>query len=798
MDTIDVLVDVVQAQAWPVDDLRMLPMARTNASAKHPLSGYCLSVSFHWANLFYTLEPSVGTSTGPADAPLPFEDLMAEFSTYVLAAQSSIEPGAYLAFCQSWWSSGQLPSRAPYTSRRLASRVAAASRAMRQITLAEHGELFSYLADRTAGDPLYERVDSAQRLGWDEDNERVIDAIARLLEDVRLGWSRSPGPPRRSSTGKATSRKVVHRNFRDGFVRVSEQEAILLKDTTEEGWAFEYMLVAPETMEGATRERLQELIDATPVSDKGEESNGGAPDEDDSSASEDLKERARNEAEIRLDGSEWIPAEEAAGNDGLEAIRLDTSEDAPAVTSTGTSSRAAAEHIRRHHFAHRLAKNRLLLNEAQQLLAALREEPAESDDREVLMGVHACLALGRPIHEIVSKLCIHEGGARLGLNPEEIHYMCESRQWIVPCPAPAWQELDRDTDERIQWPQMWLNDQTGFGALLRHFGLATDGRPLQKLTVNRKRAANGFLARALPKADTTLEQCANFLFHQILATSQGDLGLACLITGQRHSHGSSVGHYANYRPQTVWRAYRRAWAGSSVVPPAAAYPIDEAQGGYGAKRVPTTEAVRRLLATLRSQAASGQDPQSCNAYVAYTLAGLVLGLGMRPVVEPRITDVAESFGKKLFLSLIDKARTDYHRRINAIPARLAKHLLHYEVFGSGTRQCLLTSEDSPLFPYIEPGTGARVCFRPSHLQAIAAPHFALELYALRRYARTHLREARGVHAEDLDAYMGHWLHRVSPHDPLSTYPMRRLAELAEGPVERMLDAVGFEPLKPKA
>lgn len=97
--------------------------------------------------------------------------------------------------------------------------------------------------------------------------------------------------------------------------------------------------------------------------------------------------------------------------------------------------------------------------------------------------------------------------------------------------------------------------------------------------------------------------------------------------------------------------------------------------------------------------------------------------------------------------------------------------------------------------YLDPQTGEPERFRPTHFLTIARPAFELELYALRRFARTHLREVHQVTGEDMDAWMGHWLYRVSPHDRLSTYPMRRLWELVEGPVEAMLREVGFKPLR---
>jgi hypothetical protein len=349
---------------------------------------------------------------------------------------------------------------------------------------------------------------------------------------------------------------------------------------------------------------------------------------------------------------------------------------------------------------------------------------------------------------------------------------------------------------------MWLNDQTGFHALLKHFGLDHDGQPARRLSGVRRKAIPQWLRQTLPDADASLSLCAQFLFYRLLSISRGDLGIARLITGTVHSHGGSIAHYAHYEAPRLWHAYWQAWSTDPrpYVANAGDRDPDSSNAttvrGYGAKRVPTTEAVRRLVTFLQEQIRSARrGAERSNFYTAYTLAGLVLGLGMRPVTEPRLMDFGEGVADLLVVTYLDKARTDYHRRINAVPRSLATHLDRYARF--------LRTQDRwrnpqnplpPVFRYIDPLTGTQERFKPSDFERLAGQIFGLELYALRRFARTRLIEDPEVHAEDLDGYMGHWFHRVSPHDPLSTYPMMRLHEFARGPVSRMLQGVGFKPL----
>lgn len=66
---------------------------------------------------------------------------MAEFSGYIIAAQATIDPAAYITFCRQWWGAKQLPDRWLYPMPHLASRVAGASRAMRRLSRGEHRAL---------------------------------------------------------------------------------------------------------------------------------------------------------------------------------------------------------------------------------------------------------------------------------------------------------------------------------------------------------------------------------------------------------------------------------------------------------------------------------------------------------------------------------------------------------------------------------------------------------------------------------------------------------------------------------
>ncbi|MHB1774021.1 MAG: hypothetical protein ACYCST_20255 [Acidimicrobiales bacterium] len=822
-------------QAWADDDPRVLPMAvvldqgaddilvdpqtpvlladpqestasgpaRAAHGIRHPLAGYCLSVAFHWSNLFYTLEPAAALTLPEEGGAAAYGELMAEFSAYVLAAQSTIEADAYMAFVAEWWATDRLPTWPLYPDRRLGSRVASASRAMRRLTRLEHRALFSMLADRANGPSLSARIERALGATWDKPEELLLRAIDRLLESVQLDRHASSESGRRKRSGKTTStasRSVVHNKFPDGYLRIAYQPAVLMIDSMDNGLRIECIAPMPPTEESLELELVDEMLtDGESDEDEldaGDETVPAANSlvEGGDGARRSRRERAREEARIQLDGREWIPVQEGSGEGELVAIRIDEGvEDDEAAIASITSNRHVSEHVRRHRMAHGLSRGRLTVLEARALLAGLLRQPRESEMREVWVGVAASLALGRSLED-VARLQIHAGPARPGLPHERIHYMLESQQWILPSPPPAWADMQKTSVERVQWQQLFLYDKTGFHKLLAHFDLGHEGEILKVLKKVRMKSARTIISELLPRADATPAQCAGFLFHRLLATGNGDLGIARQITGRDHSHSASVHHYAHYPASRIWKAYADAW--DPTWTPRRPLRVNPDEGGlaagFGAKRVPKVEAVRQLLQGLQRLMASGSCAQRHNAYTAYTLVGMVLGLGVRPVVEPVIRNIADIEEQGLLITYLDKARTDYHRRINAVPPTLERHLLRYADYLEALRRKPLLRARAPIFfMYIDPQTGAPARFQPSHFKGLVEAFFPLELYAMRRFARTNLREVHDVPGEDVDAFMGHWLHQISPHDRLSTYPMRRLRELADGAVEAMLESVGF-------
>lgn len=806
----------IDSQGWQATDPRLAKMARAASDAPHPLDGYALSVCHHWSNLFYTVAPTAAAAS-PGDAAQAYEALVQEFSMYVLAAQSQVEPGRYLAYCREWHVTSEQPHQTFYPSSRLASRVADASRAVRRLSLAPSGAMFTALADPAHGSTLADRVVAARQRHWSGNLQQVLDAIDRLLEEVVPGWRRPASSGSAGGSPRHAPQHMLRRTFHDGYVRVSESPCIALIRETDLGARMETTVQRPATVEEVTAELL---VTPGPVDQDGRV-------EATPSSEENARGEAREAAEAQLDGQEWLPQDEAAPAGAIEALVLPEGESeglARPGVRPGTASRWAADWLRRMHMAHPLVPGRLELDQVRGLLRAMADpKKVEPENAAAAACMHAAIALGRSL-EAGCTLKIHTSLQRATLEPDRIHYGLAERQWVVFAPPPAWRETPAAECERALWPQVRLIDRTSFWRLLEAHGLAHPGVPVRRLTEVRRDELLRWTGDHLPRIAAPADACRDFLFHRLLAVTRGDLGIARLITGRELAHSATVAHYAYYRTETVWNAYRRSWQEDASAPAAAAEtgPVAEVAAstirhGYGARRVPEVGAVRQLVEWLRERVRRSAGAERHNLYTAYTWVGLVLGTAMRPVTTIVLHDPVSGMGRFPVMTFVDKARSDYHRRITALPAALAEHLdryAHYlraldlEMRGTGAaggahalpfRYCDEDSAggDSPKGGKQEKDRQADRrwrAFRPSDFQHLCGAVFGLELYALRRFVRTELAQDEGLTAEDVDAWMGHWFDGLSPVDRLSTYPMGRLQEIAGGAAARLLAKTSFKAL----
>ncbi len=781
----------IEEQGWAASDPQMLPMARLSSSERHPLSGYCLSASHLWPLMFYCIPPD---EPGGNEDAAAYERLMDVFTMHVIAAQSTATTGRYRQFCDDWWKSDTVPSRQPYSQRYLGGHIASASRVIRRMTLPEFRPLVDALAGASDGRRYHLRLQRLMKKDVCDDHHKYVSALCLLLEDVVPGWRR-PGDwvTRAVAPGSADVRRSeARRTFADGYVRVFESSCIACEEATDSNLIVESFIPRPLDVEARAQELIQERLELL----------AAHLDEVDAPTAGKLSTKeARALAKEELDGQEWLPTGEAIADGSIEFVNLDESAlDEPQArrrhgVASGNTTRWAQDQRRRFHYAHRLTPARLEQRAIQQLLAAMMRVPSDSEDARALVCLHAAIATGRPFKEGCRLFVVAEKPDR-DETDERIRYVVATRQWLVPAPATAWIDMPPAQGERCRSDTVVLDDQTEFAALLQHFEIEAGKQPVGRLTQSRETSIIRWTEQQLGAADQVMSSCANFLFHQLLSTSNGDIGIARLISGRAHSHSESVAHYAHYPADVLQAAYRRAWQADGLAQKANSRTPTERDGpdkagANGARRVPTVDAVRTLIATLRDRMFRLDRPRRHDHYTAYTWLGCVLGLGMRPVVKPHIHEFASGTGRLPVVTFLDKARTEYHQRVNVLPDALSEHLLRYSQY---LNEC---DRQHPMqnvpFRHFDHENNRFEAFRPQHFVTLCSEFFDLELYALRRFVRTELARDPKLTAEDVDVFMGHWFDGVSPHDPLSTYPMMRQHGVARGAVTRMLKSVGFVP-----
>lgn len=801
---ITTLLQWVDQQGWAADDIRLRPMARLSTSSRHPLAGYSKSVCHHWSNLFYTLEPDGANASHHSDAQ-DYDALMGEFSMYVLAAQSMVDPATYLEYCREWWAKDMYPEGSLYGAASIGSRVAKASRAMQRLSRPEYRHLFEALrrnqgGDGSASQTFSQRFFAARAAVVHPSNPKPLrdaaQAITLLLQGLASPWHRRRTGSRTGiGIGGKSSNHAEREQYRDGYVRIDESLCVSATFETEQGTRFEAIFDRPMEIE----DLAAELISGHATRNPDEDTQLIYPTGDSHADALAL-------AAAELNGQQWMPVGDRVGGVEIDAVVLPSAEsngtEALPGVHPGTSSRWAADHRRRELMAHRLEPNRLQFAGVTRVLKSIAAYSGGSETAAALLCLHAAIALGRPLDQAIT-LEVHPTWPGHSPEPGVIHYLVKDARWVVTALPPAWAEESVTQSEHPLWTQIQLNDQTGFKQLLERPQRLPTGRIVTGWSDAKREAVTTWLQERLPDCDHPLAACSSFLFHRLLDVTGGDVGISRLVTGRKHAHSESVAHYANYDAAVLWRAYEKCWdggvkhhapklgRGAPLVPAR-----KENSHSYGARRVPRLEAVKTLIQRLQSRIRSSEGAERHNYYTAYTWAGLVLGIALRPVTIPYLYPIAEGLDTGWIITFIDKARTDYHRRVNVIPVLLAAHLDRYARYIRDLERASDRMKPLPVLAlrYQSPEMGRFRAFQPGDFEQVCKPEFDLELYSLRRFVRTQLARDSGLNAEDVDVWMGHWFDGLSPHDPLSTYPMVRLQGVASGAATRLLESVAFTPM----
>jgi len=731
-------------ELWNVrrDSPLLAEMSGTEDPEDHPLYKFCFSVCPYWVILFY------GTrniqNVAPSTLEQGFDELVAEVAVHMIAVNAQKNASWYLNYCQKWATARKRP-RSYLTQGSSRNRVQVAARVLARLARNDRSDLLRDLLE--SGGPnlrLAARLRNVRSIGRrkgttpqaEKERIQVVDDLEKL---VATSASRSGHNVRAGHGGGGGGERGPN-----GYLRLPSSP--LLRDNQ---LSFGDLTLTIDVLPA---------VKSPPVE-------GLTPEDQD-------------------------PEGDLSISTAFPMVSMPTGGRSPAASGRLLATQASSL-LRKLLGAPNTNFRNLSSPQVKRLSVALAHPEANALPWHLEACVKAMLATGRDLRNATVWLQPDLQHARRAGGEGDVHFAFNEEVWLFHLPPPAFAASDAVPWEREHRNEITLPDHLGMAATLKRSFPRLEVPHRLALPPGHEREVKQWLHTITADSRPGIRSLSTFLFARLLQGSGGDLGIATLLTGQSLAHARTTSHYSSYSIFEVLRAY-----GNALSPIKCATRTSDAEPGYvGARRIPTVDAIMGLLRALCTLIASPTAPSHlrANAYTAYTMAGFHLATAARPAVERVVHDGSDELG---FVLLTEKARTPYDYRPVALPAMLHKQLDGYLAF---LRRCKPDWQPSEglFFQYDSSG---RPCgaFTPQHFRDLATElGYDMELYALRRFNRTKLvtqerASDEDFGAEDIDALLGHWYERVSPHDPLSTYPPRRLRQLANKPVTRMLEYIGYE------
>jgi len=720
-------------------------MSGTSNPEDHPLHGYCLGVCHYWATLFYERRDSVN-GAGSA-LTRGFNELVAEVAVHVIAVNARRRAESYREFCLEWAAAPKKRPESLLTKGAARSRAEGAARVLGRLARTDWSDVLGEFLGKDADSALVDRVKAATE-AWQfeepilpEEKNRVwvVKNLSLLLDVTMHGWRRKGGGPGTGGGGGGHGKRGPN-----GYVRLPGSN--LLRDSQ------------------LSFGDLTLTVDVLPAP-KTPPEQGMTPEDQD-------------------------PEDDPSISTAFPTVSMPMGGRSPAASGRLLAKQASSL-LRKLLGAPNTNFRNLSSPQIKRLADALKQPGADPLPWHLEAKVKAMLATGRDLRNTRVWVQPDLEHAKTAGEDGDVHFAFAEGVWLFHLPPPSFAASDAAPWEREHRNLLVLPDHLGMKVTLkRGMQQLSSPRPLE-LSPDEEHEAKQWLRAITADTRPGIRSLSTFLFARLVHGSGGDLGIATLLTGQSLAHGRTTLHYSSYAIAEVLRAYLEALAPFK----SASGRFDVEPGFIGARRIPTRGAVRGLLGALRTLIASPTAPahRRANAYTAYAMAGLHLATAARPAVERVLYDGSDELG---FVLLTEKARTPYDFRPVALPAILHRQLGAYLDFLRQRKPNWQPREG--LFFQYDPSGQPCGGFTPQCFRDLAKElGYDMELYALRRFDRTELVTKKRVHgedfgAEDVDALLGHWYERVSPHDPLSTYPPRRLRQFAEKPVTRMLQDVGYE------
>ena len=698
----------------------MGPMVRKDETQRHPLYRYCITVCPIWSTLFN--EPRTGT---PDHEVAIHRDLQALVMLYTMALYLRLRRPPYLADYDEWARSGRQPE---LDSGSATSRIRDASYQIRRLSTPEAAPELQAFVGATGdllscvhwADVRWPATSPPAETRGTEDVGRLRSESANALRLLHEVYYE----PRQRRTGhqSAVHYNVSHRGRPDGYVRLSGDQLTSGAESLDDGSELEHLFLCATTL----------------------------PNED--------------------------GAVDPADRCGI--VVLSTPQTPWQRPYARLESLRQVEQVSRRLSASTYERVELTPWQVVRLARGLEEaKGGKSLSTPALVLALTLLSTGRdpevaPVRFDADAVDEAAQGA----------IVCSGNGWRLPVHAPAYGDHPQNPEARLMTQVLCLPDFFDTAAIAGSAGIRRLGgnQSIQRL----RNELDTWLAQLFSDDVVRARNLDHWLYRRLLDTGKRDVACANFITGRPLAHSRSSIHYTAVSVGRALATYRAALdplqGAFAATPPQT---VAQDSGTYiGACRVPTREAVTRLVAGLASRLRESVGYDRRNALTAYTLAGLHLGTAARPVARRFVHELQYEFG----FALLREKGPAYHERPIPLAPDLKEQLRGYyralRSWGYSPREAFLRWDDDgwPVAP-----------FCPDDFRRHAAcAGFHLEPYALRRFVRTELCE-QGADGEDVDALMGHWFERLSPHDPWSCYPGHRLARLARGPIAALLQQVGY-------
>jgi hypothetical protein len=437
---------------------------------------------------------------------------------------------------------------------------------------------------------------------------------------------------------------------------------------------------------------------------------------------------------------------------------------------------------------------------------------------EAIAMIHICLWLGQTWTQVIQMMVVDdendcEDGLALVIG--------KPGEFCMPVQSPElagdnrWQA---ESGVREWRPRLLLPDLAGSSNLI-HTLLARFPRISNQVFTNKTEALEREVRnvlRELGKEDPrfTITKVRNYTFLQLINDTH-DVAAAGLLSGVRVPSAQTPHYYLQPKAAhlrdlyvaSLTRVLRQVYAcaGLSYEPPQLPpkHPEGEAVGATHCL-LPETIAsnVKALAAIVRKR--SGVEPAKRvawhNAYTLWTVSMFMMSTACRAIRNP-LRLVAE-FDPRLHLGAIaDKDGEDRHMsRLACVPEilkrQLAEYFSHCTLVSRKLKLPAFEAEDrwSKGFFLAISNTGIhRVHIRPATIyqQMEQVPGYVPHrINAYRKYLRTELFE-RGVHAETLNALMGHWLRGEEPQDKYSTFCPASYSMMIGDRISGLLKSLGW-------